>query len=140
MHAKKVGITLLLVAAVGTAYAESPATLLEGYSSEAARTAPGFAPSAERGRDFFARKWGVSDKMPNCQSCHGSDLTQNGKHVITGKRIAPMSPQVNSERFTSSRKVEKWFKRNCKEVVGRACTAAEKADLIEFFNNPGVKS
>lgn len=140
MHVNKVAITLLLLAGVGTAYAESPVALIEGYTNEAARSAPGFVPSVERGRDFFARKWGVSDKMPNCQSCHGSNLMQDGKHVITGKRIAPLSPQANSKRLTSSRKVAKWFKRNCKDVVGRECTAAEKADLLKFFNNPGVKS
>lgn len=134
----KVCIALLLVA--GTAYAETPAVLMDGYANEAARSAPGFTPSEERGKEFFARKWGVSDKMPNCQSCHGSDLSQEGKHVITGKRIAPLSPKFNDKRFTSSSKVEKWFKRNCSEVVGRECTAAEKADLIKFFNNPGVKS
>lgn len=136
----KVCIALLSWLCAGTALAESPAVLMNGYASEAARSAPGFVPSGQRGKDFFARKWGVSGKMPNCQSCHGSDLTQEGKHVITGRRIAPLSPLTNGERLTSSAKVEKWFGRNCQEVVGRACTAAEKADLIKFFSNPGVKS
>lgn len=27
---------------------------------------------------------------------------------------------------------EKWFRRNCTEVVGRECSAAEKADFIVF--------
>lgn len=136
----KICIALLSLMVAGSAYAESPAELMDGYANEAARSAPGFAPSAERGANFFARKWGVSDKMPNCQSCHGNNLTQDGKHVITGRRIAPMSPQVNTKRFSSSAKVEKWFKRNCNDVVGRECTPAEKADLIKFFNNTGVKS
>ncbi|MBI1175419.1 MAG: DUF1924 domain-containing protein [Sideroxydans sp.] len=136
----KICIALLSLVAAGTVYAETPAELLNGYAGEAARSAPDFAPSVERGKSFFARKWGVSSKMPNCQSCHGGNLTQEGKHVITGKRIAPLSPLANTKRFTSSAKVEKWFKRNCNDVVGRECTAAEKADLIKFFNNPGVKS
>ena len=75
---------------------------------------------------------GVSHKMPNCTVCHGENLKADGKHVITDKRIAPVSPAVNPERFTSYAKVEKWFKRNCTEVVGRECTAAEKADFIQF--------
>jgi hypothetical protein len=58
----------------------------------------------------------------------------DGKHVITDKRIDPFSPAVNKERFTDSKKVEKWFKRNCTEVVGRECTAAEKADFIQFVS------
>lgn len=136
----KICIASLSLLVAGMAHAEPLAVLMDGYASEASRSAPGFVPSEERGRNFFARKWGVSDKMPNCQTCHGSNLTQDGKHAITGKRIAPLSPQANGERLTSPAKVEKWFRRNCSEVVGRECTAAEKADLIKFFNNPGVKS
>ena len=86
------------------------------------------------------RKWDVSRKMPSCSTCHSSNLMQEGKHVITGKRIAPLSPRADADRFTDAAKAEKWFRRNCKEVVGRECSAAEKADLIKFFNNPGVKS
>jgi Domain of unknown function (DUF1924) len=140
MNSGKICIALLLMAIAGTVWAESPVALMDGYANQAVRTTPGFAPSAERGKSFFAHKWGVSRRMPSCQTCHGSDLTQDGKHVITGKRIAPLSPKADPERFTDSSKVEKWFRRNCKEVVGRECTAAEKADLIKFFNNPGVKS
>ena len=140
MNSGKVFIGFFCLAIASTAWAETPAGLIDGYAREAMRTAPGFVPSAERGKAFFERDWGVSRKMPRCESCHGNDLTQYGKHVITGKRIKPMSPQVNPERFTSSSKVEKWFGRNCKDVVGRKCTAAEKADLIKFFSNSGVKS
>jgi len=140
MHAGKFGIAMLLFAMAGAVHAESAVTLMDGYASEAARSAPGFTPSIERGQSFFAHKWNVSRRMPSCQTCHGSNLTQDGKHVITGKRIDPLSPRADAERFTDSAKAEKWFRRNCKEVVGRECTAAEKADLIKFFNNPGVKS
>jgi hypothetical protein len=28
--------------------------------------------------------------------------------------------------------VEKWFKRNCNDVVGRACTAQEKGDVLAY--------
>jgi len=140
MNSGKFFIGLFCLAIAGTAQAETPATLMDGYARDAMQSTPNFAPSAKRGQHFFARDWGVSRKMPSCQSCHGNDLTRNGKHVITGKRIAPLSPKVNAKRFTSLSKAEKWFGRNCKEVVGRECTAAEKADLIKFFSNPGVKS
>ncbi len=40
-----------------------------------------------------------------------------------------MAPAVNPMRFTRSAKVEKWFKRNCNDVLGRACTAQERADV-----------
>lgn len=140
MHTSKFGIALLLLVLASAAHAESVVTLMEGYASKAARNDPGFTPSAERGHNFFTRKWGHSHKMPNCKTCHGDDLTREGKHVITGKRIDPLSPKADPERFTDLHKAEKWFRRNCKEVVGRECTDAEKADLLKFFNNPGVKS
>ena len=30
-------------------------------------------------------------------------------------------------------RVEKWFRRNCNDVVGRECTAAEKADVLAWL-------
>jgi hypothetical protein len=140
MNLWKICIALLLMAIAGTVRAESPVALMNDYASQAVRSTPGFVPSAERGRNFFVRKRDVSRKMPSCSTCHSSNLMQEGKHVITGKRIAPLSPRADADRFTDSSKAEKWFRRNCKEVVGRECSAAEKADLIKFFNNPGVKS
>lgn len=103
----------------------------------AAKTTPGFTPSAQRGQGFLTKEWGVSQKMANCTTCHGKNLKADGKHVVTEKRIAPFSPAANPERFTSLSKVEKWFKRNCTEVVGRECTAAEKADFIQFVTQGG---
>ena len=41
---------------------------------------------------------------------------------------------ANAERFSDPAKVEKWFGRNCKEVVGRACTSAEKADFMTYLS------
>ncbi len=130
--AKKICIALMVLASANTAFAETPVSLVSGYAAEAAKAAPGFTPSAKRGQSFFIKEWSVSQKMPNCTVCHGKNLKIDGKHVITDKRIDPLAPAANPERFTSTAKVEKWFKRNCKEVVGRECTAAEKADFIQF--------
>lgn len=69
----------------------------------------------------------------SCTDCHGTDLSLAGKHKRTGKRIEPMSPAVNPQRLTDDRKIEKWFKRNCKWTLGRECTAQEKGDLILFI-------
>jgi hypothetical protein len=44
----------------------------------------------------------------------------------------PSRPWPRPARFSNPAKVEKWFKRNCTEVLGRACTPAEKADFIKF--------
>ena len=69
----------------------------------------------------------------SCSTCHGSDLTKSGSHEKTKKTIEPMSRKVNAERFTEEKKIEKWFKRNCKEVWGRECTAQEKADFLTYL-------
>ena len=135
MNVKTAGIILMLLA--GSAWAETPAGMVVSYAAEAAKSTPGFAASAQRGQAFFLQDWGVSQKMPNCTACHGKNLSVEGKHVVTDKRIAPMNPAVNSERFTNPAKIEKWFKRNCTEVVGRECTAAEKADFIQFVSQGG---
>jgi hypothetical protein len=132
MTARKIGIAILFIVGASTAYAETSAGLMTGYTAEAARATPGFAPSAERGQAFFMRKWGVSKTMPSCATCHSDQPTAEGKHVVTSKRIEPISPAVNPKRFSSSAKVEKWFRRNCQEVVGRECSTMEKADFIQF--------
>jgi cytochrome c peroxidase len=134
MPAKRISIAILFAACTSAAYAETPAGLIAGYTAEAARVKPGFTPSAELGRAFFVRKWGVSQTMPSCATCHSDQPTAEGKHVVTDKRIAPLAPAANPERFTSSDKVEKWFRRNCQEVIGRECSAAEKADFVQFVS------
>lgn len=115
------------------AHAATPAELMAGYRTEAAQQSPGFAPDARRGAAFFAQRFGNSAKMPSCTSCHTADPTQGGRHAVTDKAIKPLSPVANAARFTELAKTEKWFRRNCTEVVGRECSAAEKADFIAFL-------
>ncbi|MEJ2454494.1 MAG: DUF1924 domain-containing protein [Candidatus Thiodiazotropha sp.] len=69
----------------------------------------------------------------SCSDCHGSNLSQVGKHAKTGKRIEPMAPSANPKRLTDMAKIEKWFKRNCKWTLGRACTPQEKGDFLVFL-------
>jgi cytochrome c553 len=122
-------VSLLFISlfANGAAVAATPAELLAGY-----RQAAGAEASAQRGAAFYARNFGVSARLPACATCHTEQPQQEGRHAVTGKTIRPLSPQANAERFTDSAKVEKWFRRNCTEVVGRECTAAEKADFMAF--------
>lgn len=129
MTVNKFCITLLILVGATPVLAESPKDFVSSYSAAAGA---GFTPTAARGKQFFDKNWNVSQKMPSCKACHGSDLNVPGEHVITGKSIGPLSPAANAERFTDPKKVEKWFKRNCTEVVGRECSAAEKADYIQF--------
>jgi cytochrome c553 len=110
---------------VPAARAALPAQLLAGYSAQAGASA-----LAERGQKLFTGRHG---REWSCASCHGATPTQSGKHASTGKAIAALAPAFNSERFTDSAKTEKWFRRNCNDVIGRECTAGEKADVLAWL-------
>jgi len=124
-------ISILWVAA--DARAVTPQDLIQSYSKAAAAERPGFTPSAPRGANFFAQKFGKSAEMPSCTACHTSNPGNPGQHVVTGKAIKPLAPAAEATRFTNLDKVEKWFRRNCSEVIGRECTAGEKADLVTYL-------
>ena len=115
-----------------TVQAATPNEILAGYRAEAAKNNPRYQSSAELGAQLYRHPFGMSAKMPSCSSCHGDDPTRGGSHVVTGKAIQPLAPAANAERFSDPAKVEKWFRRNCGEVLGRECNANEKADFITF--------
>jgi hypothetical protein len=98
---------------------------MSGYAAQA-----GGAPDPVRGQAFFTTRHG---REWSCSTCHGAVPTQVGKHATTGKQIGPMAPAFNPERFTDAAKTEKWFRRNCNDVVGRECTPAEKADVLSWL-------
>ena len=122
-----IAATVLLAAPT---LADTPESLLRGYAEQARTTSASYAgPSPAAGRRLFhqqPRDW-------SCATCHTDKPAATGRHVITGKAIAPLSPVANPERFRDAAKVEKWFKRNCSDTLGRLCTPAEKADLISFL-------
>jgi len=107
------------------AHAVLPAQLLAGYSAQA-----GSPPSPARGRALFTTAHG---KDWSCSSCHGAVPTQAGRHASTGKAIGALAPAFNAERFTDAATAEKWFRRNCNDVMGRECSAAEKADVLSWL-------
>lgn len=122
---------LLLASMAG--HAETPLQIGANYGAEAAVQQAGFTPSARRGEILFRQRFAHNDKMPACTSCHTDNPLHAGQHVVTGKAIRPLAVAANGERFSDPAKVEKWFGRNCKEVVGRACTPAEKADFVAYM-------
>lgn len=127
--------TLLCLALLATcAQAETAQQIRTTYANEAAATQPGFTPSATRGERFFRQSFAVTEKMPACSSCHTHNPVLPGEHVVTGKRIRPLAVAGDSQRFSDPAKVEKWFGRNCREVVGRACSPAEKADFVAYLS------
>lgn len=118
-------VPLALMLAGARAADTSAAQQLERWSARAG--SPG---QAERGRTFFTSRHGGEWA---CASCHGNPPTSRGKHASTGKPIEPMAPAFNPRAFSDSAKVDKWFRRNCKDVLQRECSAGEKADVLAWL-------
>ena len=119
-------VPLALAVLSGTAYAQTtPAEQIAGFVAQSGQPA-----QAARGQEFFSSKHG---KDWSCSTCHTAKPTVDGKHATTGKVIAPMAPAFNPQRFTDAAKTEKWFRRNCNDVVGRECSPAEKADVLTWL-------
>jgi mono/diheme cytochrome c family protein len=95
------------------------------------------APSAEaaaRGKALHNQNFtGGKPDTPSCTTCHGTDPRAAGRSR-TGKTIEPMAVSVSPGRYQDPAKVEKWFKRNCVEVIGRECTAQEKSDWLAYMS------
>ncbi len=104
--------------------------ILDSYATQAKAENPAFKGfSAAAGQKLY------SNQGPNqlsCASCHTDSPKNAGKHAKTNKVIDPLAPSVNAQRFTDAAKVEKWFKRNCNDALGRACNAQEKGDFMTY--------
>jgi len=127
------GLTLVAVAGLAAqpVFAETPDQVLSLIQREAAKAKPGFKGfSAARGENFYKTTHG---KESSCVSCHTENPAAQGKHANTGKAILPLAPSANAQRFSDPAKVEKWFKRNCNDVLGRICTAQEKGDVLTYL-------
>lgn len=120
--------------ASGSAFA-APGELLQGYETQARQANPQFqAFSATRGEQFFhAKRTHSGGKLVSCAACHGDNPKAVGRNEKTGKEILPLAPSANKERLNDTTKVEKWFKRNCQDVMERACTAQEKGDFLTYL-------
>lgn len=117
--------TVLVFLCTPAVQAATPNELLQGYTTQA-----GAAAVATRGQQFFTTTHG---KEWSCSTCHGAVPTGAGKHASTGKSITALAPAANAERFTDAAKAEKWFRRNCNDVVGRECTTTEEADILSWL-------
>jgi hypothetical protein len=95
------------------------------------------ASQAAAGRAAWLREHrpGEKERPRACTSCHGANLTKPGRHVETGKHIEPMAVSVNPTRLDDPKKVEKWFRRNCRWTIGRECTLQEKREFIRFISS-----
>ena len=126
-HPSRLAALALLVFAAVAAHAAdtTPAEQLGRWSAQAG--APG---SVSKGQAFFNQRHGGEW---SCASCHGTPPTRQGEHASTAKPIAPLAPAFNAKAFTDAAKADKWFRRNCKDVLSRECSAAEKADVMAWL-------
>lgn len=118
---------LVFVAAAVQAGGTTPDEQLNRWSTEA-----GMPGSAPKGQAFFNNRHGAEW---SCASCHGTPPTRQGQHASTAKSIAPLAPAFNAQAFTDAAKSDKWFRRNCKDVLSRECSAAEKADVLAYLRS-----
>jgi len=119
------GASLALLSVAAQAADTSAGQQLQRWNAQAA--APG---QAERGRVFFTSRHGGEW---SCASCHGNPPVASGKHASTGKAIDPLAPAVNPKAFTDTARIDKWFRRNCNDVLQRECSAGEKADVLAYL-------
>ncbi len=125
---------LVFVAVAGlmslSASAQTPEAALAAIRDEARKSGSFQGFSADRGERFFKQTHG---NELSCASCHTENPAAAGKHAKTGKMIQALAPAANPERFTDAAKVEKWFKRNCNDVLDRVCTPQEKGDVLTYL-------
>ena len=114
------------------AEADSPASLMAQYAQQAGVPVSGL--SASRGAALYRTEHpGRDGQAVSCAGCHTANPTQAGRSRV-GKCIEPLAPAANPQRFTDAAKVEKWFRRNCQDVLQRECSAQEKGDFIAWLS------
>lgn len=118
-------LSAALAFATTAAWALQPADLAAAYGAQAG--SPG---DPARGERLFTTSHG---KEWRCATCHGSPPTGQGRHAATGRAIAPLAPAFQAARLSDPAKVEKWFRRNCNDVLGRECTPGERADVMAWL-------
>jgi cytochrome c553 len=127
-------IIVLACALAPAAQGQTAKSVLDFYASQAKASDTAFRGfSAERGDHLFRTSFSTGKPdTPSCTTCHTTDATKTGQ-TRAGKDIEPMAASANPRRYTDQAKTEKWFARNCNNVLGRECTATEKGDFITFM-------
>src|SRR5664279_2124284 len=114
MHPKLYLMTMAVALALTLPLGADANPVQDGYRAGAKQENPAFKDfSVEAGQKLYATK--VGDLA--CASCHTDSPKATGKHATTGKEILPLAPTANPKRFTDAANVEKWFKRNCNDVL-----------------------
>lgn len=110
-------------------------TYLESLKAEAKSQDSSFVDfSADEGqRIFTTTNIGRDNKSLSCTSCHGSNLQQNGHNIFTNKVLPPLAPSANPKSLTDPKQVQKWLRRNFKDVYLREGSAKEKGDVLYYL-------
>ncbi|QOY51038.1 DUF1924 domain-containing protein [Candidatus Sulfurimonas baltica] len=133
----KVIITLSIVFSLSQATALN--TEMQKYmktlDNEAKKENPSFSGfDYKRGEKIFTSEHiGKNNKLISCVSCHTNELSKQGLNEHTNKVIEPLSPSANAKRFTDVKDVQKWLRRNFKDVYAREGSAQEKGDVITYI-------
>ena len=126
-------LALLLCSLVSlSVWAGTAQEMLWDYTAQIRRENPAQRPDAGRGERFFQAVRAGAQGPVACADCHTPNPLKPGK-TRAGKEIAPLAPAATPTRFTDPAKSEKWFRRNCGDVLGRECSAQEKADLLAWL-------
>ncbi len=130
--------TLVIVALlINVAFSAVIDEYLNSLKQEALKENPNFKNfDQKRGEEIFTSKhMGKKGKEVSCETCHTSNLTNNGENIFTGKPIEPLSPKANPKRLTDITEIEKWLKRNFNDVYNREGTSTEKGDVLTYIIN-----
>jgi hypothetical protein len=126
----------IVVSSVSSAADFNPdvTALMKSYADAARKTDPAFQGfNGAKGQEFFFKeRTNPKGEKDACTTCHTTNLKASGK-TSAGKAIDPLAPSVNPKRLTDVKEIEKWFTRNCKQVLGRECTPHEKGDVLTFL-------
>lgn len=122
-------LTALLLPVAASAAARDDLLNSLATEAKAAYSAySGFSPA--RGEKLHNTQFSTGKpETPSCTTCHGANPRLGGR-TPSGKVIEPLAVSVNPARYNDPLKVEKWFRRNCNEVLGRECTSLEKGDWL----------
>lgn len=127
-------ISALLILLSTNFNANAGEEILRYYEAQEKKGHPTFQSfsAAEGERIFRTERINAKGVKVSCMTCHTNDPKKEGL-TRANKIVAPLAPVANSERFTNQAKVEKWFKRNCKDVYDRECTNTEKGHFTKWI-------
>ena len=131
---KKISKMFILILTMQASLTFANQEILQGFENEAKKEDVKFLKfSIKEGENLFrAERMHSSGEKISCMTCHTSDPKNSGL-TRANKVIDPLAPIANKERFTDKAKVEKWFKRNCKDVLERECTIQEKGNFVIYM-------